>query len=212
MKILIAVLLCLALPLISRPQGNVIQSTTGKEIGKRINELHKNGIDTIICYYVDCVGSVHTVEGNDTSCHAFDVKYLLWSDKRKYLIQRFDECADHLPLIIKPTFFYFLKTNLTEIKAEQLKYPEYDIVEGGEKKTYSTSVDHSCHSTFEICIGKTRINKDIDAYALETKFVDDKYLNKNFYANKKSVLNKLKVITERVVDDYNKKLKTKKAP
>lgn len=207
MKTLITVPLCFFLHTLCYAQTDRAWSKTDKEVKNKIQELRGNKIDTIVCYYVNCIGAEVHVLSSDTSCTAYDIKYLLWAEQGKYFMQRFDECSDHLSIPIEPSFFHFLKKNFIKIKKLKIHYPEYDVIEKHKKKTYFTFVDHSCHTIFEIHVGEKLVKQDIDDFALETKYVEGKYLNKNFYPNKKSVLNELKFIAEQAVNSYNKRTK-----
>lgn len=193
---LLATLLCNA-------QTNNGLSTLDSKINDRINELNRDKTDTIICYNVDCVGFLHLSPPD--SCLALDIKYLLWEGNGKHYIQRFDECKVHSVVELNKDVFALLYDNYSKIKTAKIKYPHFTIKEKGKLKTYFLMVDHSCHHLFEIhIIGDYILKKDIDDFALETKYDGEKNLNSNFYSNQKSVLNKLKTIVERDIDEYNK--------
>lgn len=91
-KTFITILFILILSSEVKSQTNII-SSTNKKINSKIQELKNNKVDTIICYYIDCVGSDLRL-ASDT-CVAYNIKYLLWSNRGKHYIQRFDECKEY---------------------------------------------------------------------------------------------------------------------
>ena len=187
--------------LLCKAQTNNVLSTTDSKVNDKINQLNKGKIDTIICYYVDCVGSEHAMPPD--SCLAFDIKYLLWSKNGKYYIQRFDECKEYSSAVTGSFSFKLLENHYSEIQKSKLKYPKYKMRVNGKLDVYYTYIDHSCHNIIEIHTNDKILRKDIDDYALETKYDDEKHLNRNFDSNQKSILNKLKIVIERDVDVYN---------
>jgi hypothetical protein len=61
---------------------------------------------------------------------------------------------------------------------------------------------------FEIYAKDDVLKKEIDDYALKTKYVNQgnrKYKNRNYAANQQSILKKLKILIERSINDYNNK-------
>ncbi|MEP6612085.1 MAG: hypothetical protein ABJA76_09385, partial [Mucilaginibacter sp.] len=82
----------------------------------------------------------------------------------------------------------------------------------GKQVKLTTMVDHSCHNIFEFYTNDKELKKDIDDFALETQYIDKKYVNLNYQSNKKSILIKLKGIVEREVAVYDKNLKTERHP
>ena len=201
MKTAITAFLFFSATILCKAQTNNALSVTDSKTNDKINELEKDKVDTIIRYYVDCIGSMHLRPPD--SCLAYDIKYLFWRQNGKHYMQRFDECKEHSMFEINQDIFALLRNNYSEIKIAKIKYPEFKVKEKGKLKTFYFSIDHSCHNIFEIHIGNKIINKDIDDDALETKYVDEKELNRNFYSNKKSILNKLKTVVEHDVDIYN---------
>lgn len=167
-----------------------------------MSELKRDRTDTIISYYVDCVDYVHAMQPD--SCSAFDIKYLLWGKNGKHYIQRFDECKEYPSAPTSLFFFKLLRSHYSEIQKAKLKYPKYKIRVNGKLGVYYTYIDHSCHNIFEIHTNDKILKKDIDDYALETKYDDEKHLNWNFNSNQKSILNTLKIVVEHDVNIYNK--------
>jgi hypothetical protein len=201
MKTLIIIIFGFAFHNVCNAQST-ITSTVDKKVESRIQELRDKKTDTIICYYVDCIGSIYIIKKD--SCSTYRAKYLLWANNGQYLIQRFDDCSDYKPLVLGSSFFRILNHYYNKIEHDKLEYPKYTIWIEGKKQTYYTMIDHSCHTIFEIVIGNKVLKKDLDEYALETKYIDGKYLNLNYSRNKQSYLNKLKIIVEKKVSIYNK--------
>jgi len=68
---------------------------------------------------------------------------------------------------------------------------------------HSSGDDYASY-TIEIYIADKFIRKDIDGYDLYTKYIDGKYLNRNYLLNQRSALNKLKILIEKEVKSYYK--------
>ena len=201
MKTFIAIFLILILSSEIKSKIGIIH-LTDKKINNKIQELRNNKVDTIVCYYINCIGSRLRLASD--SCVAYDIKYLLWSDHGNHYIQRFDECKEYQSATASLLSFGLLKWHYSEIQRGGIKYPEYKIRVNGKLGIYHSFIDHSCHNIFEIHTNNKIVKKDIDDYALETKYDEEKHLNRNFYLNKKSILNKLKLAIEHDVDMYNK--------
>lgn len=171
-------------------------TTTGKNVLARIEQLQNKKIDTIVCYHVFCNGGMPRVVLPD-SCIADNIVYLIWSENNKSFLQRFDECKSHNAGLINPHFIKLIRSNYVRIKKEKLKMPEYRIKVNGKFVTYSESVDHFCNTIFEIFTGKKILTKYLNHFDLDTKYDDDnKHHNINYVRNQKSLLNKLKKIIE----------------
>lgn len=171
-------------------------TTTGKNVLARIEQLQNKKIDTIVCYHVFCNGGMPRVVLPD-SCVAYNIVYLIWSENNKSFIQRFDECHEHIAVLIKPDFLKTIRTKYAVIKKEKIEYPEYaEKVKGKPSKIYTLTQDHTCKAIFEIYTAKNVLIKTIDDFALETKNIDRKHKNDNYLKNQKSLLNKLKKIIE----------------
>jgi hypothetical protein len=181
--------------------GNI--STTDEKVFQKIHELKAKKIDTIVCYYTFCSGTQPRVGAND-SCFANDIKYLLWYENNKCFIQRFDECYEHKPANVKSTFLDLVRHRYNAIQDEEIKYPQYNGTI--KEKTISSTLlqDHNCNTIFEIHTRHRELRKDIDVFSLETRYFDNKHLNKNYWSNQQSILNKLKIIVEDDVSRYNK--------
>lgn len=173
---------------------NLKAQTTTQIVDNKIDTLKNKGIDSILCYYVDCVGSIYSFN-DQVKCHT-ETKYLFWIYKNQSFVQRFDNCNQHKEISINSSVFNLISHNLTKIKSSKLKYPEYDTIIKGKKTTVGEGLDHSCHSIFEIHIKKKLIQKDLDEYALSTKYIDEKHINKNYSYNQNSILKKLNDLIE----------------
>jgi hypothetical protein len=200
MKFFIICCLLLFSAPVCRAQLDSTFSKTDKDVLSKIQELRNKKIDTIVCYYIDCIGALPRLEIPD-SCTSSKTKYLLWRSNSKSFIQKFDECNVYKAISINSAFFSLLKHNY-----KQFKYPEFYEIVNGKKILSNIWQDHSCHTMFEIDIKGIILIKDIDAFALDTKYVDDKYLNINYMQNQQSLLKKLKKIAEADVIAYNKAL------
>ncbi|RYG00550.1 MAG: hypothetical protein EOO07_35305 [Chitinophagaceae bacterium] len=145
-----------------------------RNIADKIIELKSSGIDTIVYYHIKCVGykSVDTCDRG--------VAYLVWKKENESYIQAFDKCNTDKSQKINPGFMGFLTENVTKIRLDSVYYPQYETLENGKKHEFTTFIDHSCIYSFDIYAGKLFFKKTIDDYALETKYVNEKYLNKNF--------------------------------
>jgi hypothetical protein len=181
--------------------GNI--SATDEKVNQKIHELKVKKIDTIVCYYTYCSGTEPRVGAND-SCFANEIKYLFWYENNKCFIQRFDECSEHKQANIKATFLNLIRRRYSIIQDEEIKYPQYNGTI--KEKTISNTLlqDHSCNIIFEIHTRHRVLRKDIDVFSLETRYFDNKHLNKNYSNNQQSILNKLKIIVEGDVSSYNK--------
>lgn len=168
-----------------------------------MEELRGKGVDTIVYYYVNCIGHKGWFHPPDSSCEPHQIKYLFWVENHEYLMQQFDECTDHKKAKTTFPFTAFIKRSYNKMRFASMLYPRYYTIIK-RKKVYSEVVrDHSCHHMFEIYNGKKKLSEDIDEFALDTKYVEDKYYNLNYNRNQKSILNKLKIATETAIAKYN---------
>ncbi|MEO6980721.1 MAG: hypothetical protein ABI113_20170 [Mucilaginibacter sp.] len=181
-----------------------------KKANEKIAQLRRERVKTILCYYVDCVGYMHGF--NPDSCTSFQPEYLFWTNNNLSFIQRFDECTDYKPMNIRPALYNLIKSNYKQIQKAKIEYPVYYGIVDGKQVKLTTMVDHSCHNIFEFYTNDKELKKDIDDFALETQYIDKKYVNLNYQSNKKSILIKLKGIVEREVAVYDKNLKTERHP
>jgi hypothetical protein len=174
------------------------------KIVAKIQELHNENTDTIIYYHVECTGGMVQMHFRD-SCIAYDKKYLLWIKGNKCFIQKFDECFEYKPASIGSSFFDLIRRNYYKIKNGKLKNPRTTEIIKGKAVDRFWFIDHTCYNIFEIYTGKNILIKKVNDYDLDTKYVDG-HSNKNYYPNKKSLLNKLKIVIEKEVVSYNKNI------
>lgn len=179
------------------------QSLTDKKIKKAINRLHKNGVFTIVGYYVDCVGYAHVFKLSE-GCKPFDVKYLFWINDQNAFVQRFDECRDYMPVPTSDLFIRTFANNVSAISSENILWPEHDLKDS-TKRVIVRTVDHSCYTVFNSYIPKNKFQKDFSEYYLDSVYVEKGYLNDNYEHNHKTYLYKLKAIAEKQVADLIKK-------
>jgi hypothetical protein len=189
-------------------QLDSVHSRTDKRIMDKIQDLHNKKADTTIYYHVECIGGMAHFPLRNL-CIAYDVKYLLWIDSNKYFIQKFDECFEYKPANISSSFFDLIRHNFYKIKNGEIKNPRFTATIYGKAVETSSFIDHTCRNIFEIYTGDNILIKRIDDYDLDTKYVEG-HFNKNYYPNKKSILNKLKIAVEKEVNLYNKNAHNKK--
>jgi hypothetical protein len=182
----------------------VAQTAIDSIINVKRKELNTSGVDTMVCYYTYCIGSVQVYyEPTNSSCQASDIKYLLWSSGNQSFIQRFDECKHHSAVSISPLFMVMIKDNYGKLIKEKVLPPRYTYFEKGKRVDVTTSIDHSCHTVFEIYAGTNSVRKDIDDYNLEGMYTNAKHRNVNYLHNKKSLQNRLKVQIEAILKNTN---------
>jgi hypothetical protein len=107
------------------------------------------------------------------------------------------------------SLFGLIRHNYYKIKNGEIKNPRFTVIIKGKAVESTSFIDHTCYSMFEIHTGMLTFSKKISDYDLETKYVDG-HFNKNYYRNRNSTLNKLKIMIEREVALYNKDSHTKK--
>lgn len=180
--------------------------TADEKLNLKIDSLKGAGIDTLMIYFVDCVGYVTL---HSDSCTITDSKYLWWKQNNKTLVQLFDNCYSYKEFMFDTlkSFDFYLK-NKMQIDPEQIKRPEYKRVTKYKKNgksfikeevRYST-VDHSCHDMFKFICGSATINKDCDKYDIAFKRFDDGQPNTNWEYNQKT---KLKMLIDIINKETN---------
>lgn len=172
------------------------QSHVDEQISQKINELKKDGVDTIVSYHRYCVGYQRLISASDTSCRGFDVHYLLWTKSNLHYLKKFDECRQYSTEEIAKDFLITFSSNFKIIGQEYVKPPTFDKIIKGKKQELVTYIDHSCHSAFKFFMLNTSFEKTIDDFDLETQYVDGKYLNKYYKHNHQTKLYKLKTLIE----------------
>lgn len=173
-----------------------------------MRDLRRIKIDTIIHYNMQCSGGIRLVP--DKGCSPWDIQYLVWSDHGVQFMQRFDECKEYPAVSTKRYFLDLIVGNYLKIKRESIKPPQYIAMYEGKKQVFTQSVDHTCLWIFKINTGKHSITKTIDSFDLDKEYIDNKtkQRNINYYYNQRSVLKKLTAEIDKVVEKYNKEMKT----
>lgn len=174
---------------------NLKGQTTTQKVNEKISVLKSNGIDTVLCSYVNCIGFI-SVFDDQATCHTDTTKYIFWTIKNKSFIQKFDNCNQYKEILIDSSLFHLINNNLTKIKSSIIKHPEFIEIIKGKKSRFSTFIDHSCHYIYEIHLKNQLIKKEIDDFYLKTKYIDDKFLNINYSYNQNSILKKLYDLVE----------------
>ena len=182
------------------------QHSVDNNIKNKIDELHGMAVDTILGYQFNCSGKPPVAIGaNDTAkCHPIYVEYLLWKNKGKSVVQRFDECYNYKPIVIdKDLAMNVIKKHLSAIIRESIKPVSYKIVDNtGHAKFYNELQTHSCIGDFTFYINNKIIKKRVDEFDLSTRTIDDskykngkeiiiKRANVNYNANNNTYLKQL---------------------
>jgi hypothetical protein len=192
-------------------QDSLYQSKTDKQVIDKIKELREEKTGTVVCYYINCIGSMPKPYIPDT-CMSSQIKYLIWLKGKSSFIQKFDECSIYPLKSMRLSFLTLLKNNMGTIEKSKIKPVEITDIVNGKKMVSVMFIDHSCHYIFEIYAGKKLIKKDINDFNLEKRLDDDKHINRNYYGNQKSILNKLRIMAEQDIAAYENGLKQKKHP
>ena len=135
----------------------------------------------------------------DDSCRAQDIKYLFWTDNNHSYMQRFDECKKFDSIIITPSFSKLLRQNYSKIVKEKIKGPEYIAIVKGKRVLSGMDESDGSYAILEIHVGDNAIHKEIDDFAMQTKYVTGKHLNRNYATNQSSSLNRLRVLIEKEI-------------
>ncbi len=163
----------------------------------KIQELRSKKIDTTVSYYSDRGNWPMPVVVD--SCRAQDIKYLCWADNNHSYIQRFDECKEFAPVIMTPSFFKLLRQNYSKIVKEKIKGPEYVSIVKGKKVMSRIVESDGSYAILEIRVAAKTIHKEIDDFAMQTKYVTGKHLNRNYATNQSSSLNRLRILIEKEI-------------
>jgi hypothetical protein len=178
-------------------------SITNQKINSKIKELRAKKIDTILCYYIDCNGKPPRLMLTDT-CLADDIKYLVWCDKGRFFMERFDECKiyDAVPFYQNP--FYQLLNYYDKLQTEKILPRAYTERKGNKSIVISEVTDHTCFAMFEFYVGDKFLHKEIDLPDLD-RLLDDKHINKNYTHNRNTIIASIRKEMEQMVYLYNKK-------
>lgn len=186
--------------------GGALGQEMDLKITTKVAELQKAGVDTIIIYYTYCNGRLPMLilEGDTAKCHTDESKYLLWVSKGINHVQKFDGCYNYNELKNKSSeSINLIKFHFALLRKESIKEVIFRKKIDGKYQLLFSSVDHSCHAELEFYIGAKKIFKNINYYALGTKFIADydhskiKYFNLNYAYNQHTYLKKLKDFIEK---------------
>ncbi len=202
MKVFPGIILILFLNTICNAQIDT-NTTTGKKVIFKIHQLKDENINTIACYYVECSSRAPRVIMPD-SCASYNIVYILWENKHTFFIQKFDGCKTYRAVHMDPMFLQIVKKHLDVILKEKIYPPEYVRILNGKPLVYSLSQDHTCHTIFEIYMGSNYQVAGLNNFEVETKYINGRHLNRNYYRNQKTFLNKLKLIAEKETLVLNK--------
>jgi hypothetical protein len=189
--------LMFALLLTGKIYGQNARSVTDAKVATKIAEFKNKGISKYISYYMECFGGARPYYPD--SCVAYNKKYLVWKENGKSYRQRFDECRDYDRELISDKMYNIVDVNYDQLKKDSIKYPQhYDSI-NGKKELLTSTVDHSCITNIKIYWGNKMLEKWIDGYVTDTKYIegpyDSKFLNINYKSNKRTYLYKLYLLT-----------------
>lgn len=173
----------------------------------KIAELKASGIDTLVCYYVECYGYVSTSAKD--SCQLEEVRYIYWPQASKFHLQRLDNCYEYEPVLTDSSQFWkVLKKNISKIKTEEIKPPQHTVINKKGKKEQlevaTVYTAHTCTFVFELYIGETTFKKYISDFDLYTERIDETTPNDNYKYNQQTQLKKLKDLIEVEVNNVDR--------
>ncbi len=148
----------------------------------QVDSLTKIGIDTIIVYNSYCVGCEVLWKNKRDRC-AYEGYYinarLFWKHKGLTYFTAKDNCFDYTTVTITAdNLWQFYSKNIAVIANENIKHPQYAVIENGKKQTYFSSRDHSYKQDIMIVKRGQIIEKYLDEYDFE-KTVDFSGLKSN---------------------------------
>lgn len=204
MKTFIAIIFFLTLHYLSNAQVDTLLAAD-KKIYAKIKELKAKNVDTIISYYNGC-GDCDVIPRvpTDTSCHTYEQKYLIWHQNHQYYLERFDDCKEYNAVIINSGPYDLFINNYAKILKERIRPPESIKVVNGKKISIESSGSDYPIYIIKIYLSGKIIEKDIDWYDLNTKYIFGKDLNRNYLSNQRSALNTLKILIEKEVQAHYK--------
>lgn len=168
------------------------------EIEQKIGSLRKQGVDTIIFYSYTCNGKLVPPPIEDCTDNG-EYHYLLWKDFENIYVQKFELCYSFNTLKLSKLFsLNYLRDHFYKIKREEIINPGYEVYNKKTKETtYVTqNMSHSCYHKFQIFFNDNKLDKTIDTYGLEDKFMDDGKQNQSYIKNHNTKLYQLLKILE----------------
>lgn len=164
------------------------QSKVDLKIKEKIEFLKKENIDTIVIFNEDCVGCKPKILLKE-NCVPENIKYLFWIKNGISYKQKFDGCTNFEEIKTNnPELMKTIVKNPQKIENSIIKKPEHKV---NKKETISLLVDHFAYYDFEFYFKNQKIDKRVIDYELETKMIDKKMPNDNYYFNQKSILKKI---------------------
>lgn len=200
MKPITCLLACLLLiPLYAKSQNLVEKQAIGF-----IKTLKAKGVNTIVSYHPYCVGN-ELIISDTTKCQASDTYYVIWSNKKKNFVRRFDDCKTYQDSSNSANnIFKLLSAHFSQIKKERIKGVSVWEMYKGKRQLMEIMRDHSCHGDFTFYIHSDSIIKRIDYFDLETKFIStssediQKPQNINYEYNQRTYLKHLLSYAEKI--------------
>ncbi|GAA4337746.1 hypothetical protein GCM10023149_47360 [Mucilaginibacter gynuensis] len=194
--------------------GAKAQSITTLHVNKQIGKLRTTGVDTFVTY-MDLFYGRLMLPAKD--CQPSNIQYLIWKNKDRSYIQRFDDCKEYQPRPISNSFLNFVTDNYERLKKEGLLGPEFYVYDNlvfkikpqhfdlhtsfenylyvGINVTYRMYINHHSNYTFNIYLGKKTLKKVLNGFYLETES-DGQSRNINYWRNQQTMLNKMKQLID----------------
>jgi hypothetical protein len=184
-------------------------------VKKYVRGLNAKGIDTVCIYEDFCIGCLYMWKKDEDKCNfkgLFIPTYIFWSDKGQSFMTRKDNCFDYSTVKIEnDSLWHFFFTNRATIEKENIKMPQYVVVENGKENVYVSSIDHSTHQGIQILLREdTLINKDLDEYYFSKEIGHEGKININYDYNVNSRLKNFQLLIARTIDTAAQKQKLNK--
>ena len=149
--------------------------------------VEANTIDTFLVYSFPCSGQGVWFD----SCKPEDPHYLIWKQKGRYQLKKFDYCKTYKTIqldTINPISFYLL--NKKDIDRDKIRQPTYFEYKKTDKKIdtlqITSMVDHSCSHKFKLPLTTNPKYKYANTYDLDFKFFDNGRKNIYYVYNQKT--------------------------
>ncbi len=179
-------------------------SVTNQKVNDKIRELKKDKIDTILCYYSHCDGRMFRPMFKD-SCIAYDIKYLVWCNRGRIFMERFDECRSYQVQLFYQNPFYTALSRYNKLKTEKILPREFRALVGNKMQSFVEVTDHTCSAMLDFYLGNIFLHKEIDLSDLDRLLDSDKHINKNYAHNRNTIVASVREQLEQMVYLYNKK-------
>jgi hypothetical protein len=179
-------------------------SVTNQKINEKIQVLKNDKIYTILCYYIYCSGRMPRLMLKD-SCIAYDIKYLVWCDRGRFFMERFDECKSYQVQLFYQNPFYKPLNSYSKLRTEKILPREYRALIGNKMQLLVEDIDHACSAMFDFYLGNKFLHKEIDLSDLDRLVDDDKHNNINYAHNRSTIIESIREEMEQMAYLYNKK-------